>query len=216
MFLTTDLTGAVIPNMADVTGIAIWDFSAAKIAPRKLADLNIYSADATLSDLKVNGTTVTGFTAGTLTYNVAMPAGTTVIPTVTATATDAGAGVAVVAATSLTGDAAARTAKVNVTSHDLSATKQYTVVFTVATGVEETGAGKIRIYPVPTRSDIFAENIGDVTLIEIFDVTGNKQISEAVNGQDQIRIPVGQLVRGIYFIRLTTPKGNVMKRFIKE
>ena len=216
VFLSTDLTGTVIPNMADVTGIAVWDFSAAKIAPRNLADLNIYSADASLSDLKVNGTTVTGFVAATLTYNVSLPSGTTVIPTVTATATDAAAGVTVVAATSLTGDAAARTAKVNVTSHDLSVTKQYTIVFTVATGIEETGAGNIRIYPVPAHSDIFAENITDVTLIEIFDVTGNKHISEAVNGQDQIRIPVSHLARGVYFIRLTTEKGNVMKRFIKD
>ncbi|MBE0666121.1 MAG: T9SS type A sorting domain-containing protein, partial [Bacteroidales bacterium] len=80
----------------------------------------------------------------------------------------------------------------------------------------ETLAGKIRIYPVPARADIYAENISDVTLIEIFDITGNKQITEPVNGQDQVRIPVSHLTRGVYFIRLKTDHGTIMKRFIKE
>ncbi|MCJ7821359.1 MAG: DUF5017 domain-containing protein, partial [Bacteroidales bacterium] len=216
VFLSTDLTGTVLPNMADVTGIAVWDFSTAKIAPRNLADLNIYSSDATLSDIKVNGTSVTGFTSGTMSYNVSLTAGTTVIPTVTATSTEVNATVTVIPAASLTGDAAARTAKIDVTSHDKSVIKHYSVVFSVATGVDETLAGKIRIYPVPARSDIYAENISDVTLIEIFDITGNKQITEAVNGQDQVRIPVSHLTRGVYFIRLKTDHGTIMKRFIKE
>jgi len=216
VFLSTDLTGTLLPNMADVTGIAVWDFSTAKIAPRNLADLNIYSSDATLSDLKVNGSSVTGFASGTLSYNVSLTAGTTVMPTVTATTTELNATVTVIPATSLTGDAAARTAKIDVTSHDKAVIKHYSVVFSVATGVDETLAGKIRIYPVPARSDIYAENISDVTLIEIFDITGNKQITEAVNGQDQVRIPVSHLARGVYFLRLKTEHGTIMKRFIKE
>ena len=216
VFLTSDLTGAIIPNMADVTGVAVWDFSAAKIAPRNLADLNIYSSVATLSDLKVNGTTVTGFTSATLTYNVSLPAGTTVVPAITATATEANATVVVTAATSLTGDASARTSKVDVTSHDKSATKQYTVVFTVATGVDDVKAGRVRLYPVPAHADIFAENLSDVTMIEIFDITGNKHITETCSGQDHIRIPVSQLSRGVYFIRFITPQGTFMKRFIKD
>ncbi|MEZ5018535.1 MAG: DUF5017 domain-containing protein [Bacteroidales bacterium] len=102
IFLGTDLNGKVVPYMADVTGIATVFGSDAQLTPRNYADLLVYSSDASLSDLKVSGTTVTGFAAGTLTYNVSLAAGTTTVPTVTATATEANATVEVTPATSLT------------------------------------------------------------------------------------------------------------------
>src|SRR5690606_13437749 len=171
IFLGTDLNGKVVPYMADVTGIATVFGSDAQLTPRNYADLLVYSSDASLSDLKVSGTTVTGFAAGTLTYNVSLAAGTTTVPTVTATATEANATVEVTPATSLTGDAAARTTTVKVTSHDQSVIKNYTVVFSVATVVEENLSDRIRIYPVPAHDEITATGLAGVTLIEIFDVT---------------------------------------------
>ena len=39
-------------------------------------------------------------------------------------------------------------------------------------------APKIKLYPVPVISDLFIDNIVNVTRIEIFDVMGNKHISE--------------------------------------
>jgi hypothetical protein len=216
IFLTTDLTGTVIPYMADVTGVAVWDYSAAKMAPRSLADLNIYSSDATLSDLKVDGTTVTGFASGTLAYNVSLAAGTTTVPTVTATATESNAGIEITPATSLTGDAAARTTKIDVTSHDKSSVSHYTITFTVATAVEKSVAGSFTIYPVPAHSILTATGIDRVTMIEIYDVTGNKLVSEICSGENMKQIPVGKLAHGIYFIRLITPQGAAMQRFVKE
>jgi hypothetical protein len=84
------------------------------------------SHDATLSDLKVSGTTVAGFSASTLIYNVELPAGTTVVPTVTATKNNAGATVLITPAASLPG-----TSTVLVTAEDGTSTKTYSVVFTV-------------------------------------------------------------------------------------
>ena len=43
------------------------------------------SNDATLSDLKVSGTTVSGFSPSVLAYNMVLPYGTSTVPTVTAT-----------------------------------------------------------------------------------------------------------------------------------
>jgi len=216
IFLGTDLTGKVIPYMADITGIATVYGADAQLAPRNYADLVVYSADATLIDLKVTGTTVSGFAAGTLTYNVSLTAGTTTVPTVTATATEANATIVITPATSLTGEAAARTTKIEVTSHDKSSVKTYTIVFSVATGIEDNPTDKFRIYPVPAHTEITASGIENVTLIEIFDVTGNKLKTEICEGYQEKKITVSSLSRGIYFIRLTTPKGAVMKRFIKE
>jgi len=193
------------------TGAAAWemdDFTLTGYLPA--------GTDATLSDLKVNGTSVTGFASGTLSYNVSLPAGTTTVPTVTATATDAGAAVVITPATSLTGDAAARTTKIDVTSHDKTVVKNYTIIFTVATSVENSLAGKFTIYPVPVHSTLTASDIEDVTLIEIFDLTGNKIFAETCQGENFKQLQVGNLSHGIYFIKFTTPQGSVMQRFVKE
>ena len=77
-------------------------------------------------------------------------------------------------------------------------------------------APKIKLYPVPVISDLFIDNIVNVTRIEIFDVMGNKHISETCDNQDHLRIPVSQLPRGIYFIRFITPGSTSIKRFTKE
>jgi hypothetical protein len=87
------------------------------------------SKDAALSDLMINGTTVSGFAADTLSYDVVLPYGTTGIPIVTAKARHAKARVAVTQATGLT--APDNTATVLVTAEN-GKTQTYTVRFTVA------------------------------------------------------------------------------------
>jgi hypothetical protein len=87
------------------------------------------NTDATLSDLTVNGTTVVGFSPNTTTYNVELPNGSGV-PTVGATATQAGNGasnVSITQAAALPG-----TATVDVTAPDGMATEMYTINFTEA------------------------------------------------------------------------------------
>jgi len=216
IFLGTDLNDKVIPYMSDVTGIATVYNTDAQLAPRNYADLVVYSSDATLSDLKVSGTTVTGFASGTLTYNVSLPAGTTTIPVVTAIPAETNATVVITAATALTGDVAARTAKIDVTSHDKSTVKNYTIVFSVATGINDSQGRNLRLYPVPARDEITAEGIEGITLIEIFEVTGNKVTAIRCEGDTIREIPLSSLPRGLYVMKLTGPDGVVMKKFVKD
>ena len=87
----------------------------------------VKSTDATLSDLTVNGTTVEGFAAATLAYNVELAIGTTVVPTVVATVSDTDkANALVTAAKSLPG-----TTTVVVTAEDGTTTLTYTISFTI-------------------------------------------------------------------------------------
>ncbi|MFZ3131018.1 MAG: CFI-box-CTERM domain-containing protein [Desulfosporosinus sp.] len=88
---------------------------------------------ATLSDLKVDGATVPGFSADGIAYNQELPMGTTTIPLVTATATDPKATVNVTQAVYLTGAQTDRTATVSVTAADGLTKTHYTVTFSVAT-----------------------------------------------------------------------------------
>lgn len=97
--------------------------------------------DATLSSLKVDGTSVKGFTPLVPTYYDTLAVGTTVIPTITATTTQGGASAAINYPASLPGSAT-----VVVTAADNTTTKTYTVVFVVK------AAGPSVAAPVPTVS----------------------------------------------------------------
>ena len=82
------------------------------------------SSDASLSDLKVAGTTVTDFAANKLTYNVELPADTATAPTVLATVTDSKANATVAPASSLPG-----ATTIEVTAEDGTTKQTYTINF---------------------------------------------------------------------------------------
>ena len=98
--------------------------------------------DATLSDLQVDGITVAGFSPTDLSYDVELPYGTTVVPTVTATTNDPNASFIINVASSLPG-----TSEVVVTAQDGITILTYSINFTVA-GPEPTTAP-----PVPTHNE---------------------------------------------------------------
>lgn len=77
-------------------------------------------------------------------------------------------------------------------------------------------AERIKIYPNPVKSELIADHIEDITMIEIFDVTGNKCMNEVCDNHNQVIIEVSLLRKGIYFIRFISPRATIMKRFIKE
>jgi hypothetical protein len=56
-----------------------------------------------LSDLKVSGTTISGFSSGTLSYTYEVQVGTTTVPPVTATASASGATIAITPAVAIPG-----------------------------------------------------------------------------------------------------------------
>lgn len=86
----------------------------------------------------------------------------------------------------------------------------------VAAAREGLSASKYKVYPVPAHGDLTVSGTDDVTLLEIYDVTGKKILSEDCEGESIKPLNISHLARGLYFIRLTTPRGAVMKRFVKE
>ena len=87
------------------------------------------NADATLSDLTVDGITISGFDSPTFAYNKVLPYETTEVPTVAATPTDPNASKVITQATNFTGTEAERTATILVTAEDGTTTKTYKVIF---------------------------------------------------------------------------------------
>ena len=112
----------------NVTGIVGWynTGSVYQLYPRDVNDVYELSSDAALSDLTVNGTTVTGFDPATLTYDVELPYGTSAVPTVAYTLNDAKANAVQTDASALPGSTT-----VAVTAED-GTSQTYTLNFTVA------------------------------------------------------------------------------------
>lgn len=115
----------------DDTYGTIWDFENMTISAateiHALWTVHSTSTDASLSDLQVNGVTVPEFAPTKLVYNVELPMGTTVVPTVVATPTDANA-VATVDPCTLAG------ATITVVPESGVGDKQvYTINFSIAT-----------------------------------------------------------------------------------
>ena|GEM_PF-1157703 len=125
---TTNHTGAtkVINNASSMPGSASVLVTAQDGTTSQTYAINFTvdppSTDATLSDLKVDGITVNGFSPSTYTYNLTYPYGTTSIPVVTATTNFAGAIKVINDASSMPG-----TATVVVTAQDGSTTLTYTI-----------------------------------------------------------------------------------------
>lgn len=80
--------------------------------------------DASLTDLKVNGTTISGFSSNIINYSYSLPFGTPSTPQITATTTDSGATKVITQASGVPGSAT-----VLVTSQNGSVTKTYNVAF---------------------------------------------------------------------------------------
>jgi hypothetical protein len=121
---------AVITQAPAVTGNAIVVVTAEDGTTKKTYIIHFIiapSSNASLSDLKVNAITISGFTSSMLTYNVELPNGTTNIPIVSATAQEPKSTVVITQALSITGFAT-----VVVTAQDGATRYTYTIHFTIA------------------------------------------------------------------------------------
>ena len=130
--------------------------------------------DATLSDLQVDGATVTGFSPATETYSVELPEGTTVVPQITtATTTDVSASRVITQASGIPDDAT-----VLVTAQDGTTTKTYTVSFAIAVPTAPTDNA-----PAPTS---LASDVISVYSSSYTDVTTNYNPNWGQSGFGQV------------------------------
>jgi hypothetical protein len=162
------------------------------------------STDATLSDLLINGTTVTDFSTGKEEYDVELPEGTTDVPVVSATATDENAEVQVSDAASLPGSTT-----VLVTAEDGVNSNTYTINFTVADPVVSINNLSVsntdfaKIYPNPVKEFLNVEfTTRSKRNIEIFNCFGQCVYSAQTTG-NSIEIDLKSLrLKGLVLVRV--------------
>jgi hypothetical protein len=111
-------------------------------------------ADASLSDLTLDGNTINGFSSGVLTYNVELPNGTTTAPTVAGVATQAGNGSSNVSVTQAPG--VPGTATLDVTAPNGTDTRTYTVNFTELPALPPAAPTPPAIPTISILSDVYS------------------------------------------------------------
>ncbi|SMB87821.1 Ig-like domain (group 3) [Desulfonispora thiosulfatigenes DSM 11270] len=166
---TVDSNGEVTAVSGGTVNITVATVDGGKTAT---CVVHVKSTDATLSDLTVNGTTVEGFAAATLAYNIEFAIGTTEVPIVEATVNNTGKANAIVThAESLPG-----TTTVVVTAEDGTTTMTYTINFTVekeplSVTVTKAVNAPIAIPEIPTiqylsnQNQVTVEQIGNSVTI---------------------------------------------------
>ncbi len=112
------------------------------------------NTDASLSDLTLDGMTVAGFSANTLTYDVELPNGTMTAPTVAGVATQAGMGSSNVSVTQASGVPGSAT--LDVTAPNGTDMQTYTVNFTEAAALPPPAPTPPSIPAISILSDVFA------------------------------------------------------------
>ncbi len=118
-----DFTNPVVYGVyesEDASGVVAKSYTVTLTAATSL------SSDATLSDIKVDGTTIEGFNAETFTYNIDLPLGANDIPVVSYTLSDSRASAVQHDAVSLPGSTT-----IVVTAEDDETTETYTINFMV-------------------------------------------------------------------------------------
>ena len=81
--------------------------------------------------------------------------------------------------------------------------------------IEENTDINCNIYPNPVNDRLYIETL-TLTQIEIYDVFGRRQVTETPSHQGNVAIDVEDLKSGIYFVKINTEKGNIVKRIIKD
>ena len=74
----------------------------------------------------------------------------------------------------------------------------------------------ISIYPNPANDRLFIEAEAEIENVVIYDIYGRHQVTETPSHQEMTSVNVSGLNTGIYFIKINTKNGEIVKRFIKE
>ncbi len=80
--------------------------------------------------------------------------------------------------------------------------------------VNENIDNQYNIYPNPANDRLHIETKAEIEEVVIYDVYGRQH--STVNGQQSLTIDMSKLNTGIYFIKINTKEGNIVKRIIKQ
>ena len=74
----------------------------------------------------------------------------------------------------------------------------------------------INVYPNPVNDKLYIETEEKVEEVVVYDVYGRQQDNKTTRQQGNLSVDVTNLNSGVYFVKVITNNGEVVKRFIKK
>lgn len=182
-------TGSVIVTAADGSTTRTYFVNFFRQAP---------AHDATLSDLRVNDTTISGFNPAVFVYEYYVPSGTVSIPAVTAMAHDPNAYLIINQAASIPGQA-----EINVFAEDSTTVNTYLINIHYVNGIDAPFHQPVKLYPNPASDKVIIETSKQSVGIsfEVFNLHGNRIMKKELSG-NIIIIDISDIPAGSYFYHL--------------
>jgi hypothetical protein len=93
--------------------------------------------------------------------------------------------------------------------------KYDTVTVTVSgVGIGEYGwGGKVKVFPNPATNTLYFSSIPSNTIAEIYNLSGKLILKSSLI---KPQIDISNLAKGMYFIKLNTAQGSVVRKFVKN
>ncbi len=167
---------------------------------------------ADLSALGVSdGTLDPEFDRDVTSYTVELAEGTTTVPTVTATALNAGAQVDISETDTLPG-----MITITVTAQDTITIKTYLVSFTVGTiNVQTNSLVELKVSPNPAENYLDITSNEVISSVYIINLAGQELIHSRADVSN-LRLNISSLKSGVYIVRIQTDKGTSVKKLVKQ
>ena len=74
----------------------------------------------------------------------------------------------------------------------------------------------LNIFPNPVEDNLIITTDAIIENITVYDMYGRHQVTKSPSHQGNLTIDVSELNSGIYFVKITTDKGETTKLFIKK
>ncbi len=82
--------------------------------------------------------------------------------------------------------------------------------------IEENNFQDINVYPNPVKDMLYVETETEIIEIIVCDIYGRHQVTKTSSHQGDLSIDVSGLNSGIYFVRIKTDSGDIVRRFVKK
>ena len=74
----------------------------------------------------------------------------------------------------------------------------------------------LSVYPNPVSDRLYIETETEVEEVIVYDIFGRRQVTETPSRQGNVTVDVSNLSNGVYFVKVVTENGEIVKRFIKK
>lgn len=82
--------------------------------------------------------------------------------------------------------------------------------------IDEQHEIQCKVYPNPVNDRLYIVTEDEVENVVVYDIYGRLQVTETPRHQGNLTIDLENLKSGIYFVKINTEKGNIVKRIIKQ